>query len=77
MSDLLHAEWQEVLLLEDVGGAAAEQLEHDADVTAMLEPVQHPHTGAVRRESACPPTEDVTEPSAAAALTICCHRPGC
>lgn len=52
MSDLLHAERQELVLSEDLEGAEAEQLEHDADVTAVLEPVQHPHTGTGRGESA-------------------------
>lgn len=43
VSDLLHAEGQEVVPSEDLEGAEAEQLEHDADVTVVLEPVQHPH----------------------------------
>lgn len=51
MSDLLHVERQELVLLEELEGAEAKQLEHDADVTFVLEPVQHPHTGTGRRES--------------------------
>ena len=45
VSDLLHVERQEVVLSEELEGAEAKQLEHDADVTFVLEPVQHPHTG--------------------------------
>ena len=45
MADLLHAEGQEAVLLQELEGAEAEQLQHDADVTFVLEPVQHPHAG--------------------------------
>lgn len=48
-SNLLHAEWQELILSEKLKDTEAERLEHDADVAFMLEPVQHPHAGAVRR----------------------------
>lgn len=44
VSDLLHVEGQEVVPLQDLRGAEPQQLEDDADVTTMLEPVQHPHT---------------------------------
>lgn len=50
MSDLLHAEWQELVLPQELEGAEAEQLEHDADVTVVLEPVEHPHACTGRRE---------------------------
>lgn len=46
MSDLLQVEGQILVLSEKLVGADAEQLEHDADVTFVLEGVQHPHTGA-------------------------------
>ncbi|KAF3840580.1 hypothetical protein F7725_006442 [Dissostichus mawsoni] len=40
VSDLLHVERQEVVLSEELEGAEAEQLEHDADVTFVLEPIR-------------------------------------
>lgn len=43
VSDLLHIEGQEVVSLQDIGGAEPQQLEDDADVAAVLEPVPHPH----------------------------------
>lgn len=52
MSDLLHTERQELVLLKELKGAEAEQLKHDADVTFVLKPVQHPHTGTGSREEA-------------------------
>lgn len=52
VSDLLHAEGQAVVLLQDLGGAESQQLEDDADVAAVLEPVQHPHAGAGERQRA-------------------------
>ena len=42
VSDLFHAERQEVVLSEELEGAETQQLEHDADVTFVVEPVQHP-----------------------------------
>lgn len=50
MSDLLHAERQEVVLSEELEGAETQQLKDDADVAFVFEPVQHPHTGTERRE---------------------------
>lgn len=50
VSDLFHAERQEVVLSEELKGAEAQQLEHDADVTFVVKPVQHPDTGAGKRE---------------------------
>lgn len=52
MSDLLHVEGQGVVPLQDLGGAEPQQLEDDADVTAVLEPVQHPHT-RTGKKTAC------------------------
>lgn len=46
MSDLLHAEGQEVVPPENLEGAEPEQLKHDANMSVVLEPVQHPHAGA-------------------------------
>lgn len=46
VSDLLHSEGQEPLLSQELKGADAQQLKHDADVTFMFKPVQHSHTGA-------------------------------
>lgn len=51
VSDLLHTERQEIVLSEELINAEAEQLKYNADVTFMIEPVHHPHTGAGRRES--------------------------
>lgn len=51
MPDLLHAERQELVPPQELEGAEAEQLEHDADVTFVLEPVQHPHAGTVKRDT--------------------------
>lgn len=39
VSDLFHAEWQEVVLLEELKGAETQQLKHDADVTFVIKPV--------------------------------------
>lgn len=52
VSDLLHTEGQEVVPLQNLGGAESQQLEDDADVAAVLEPVQHPHAGAGERQCA-------------------------
>lgn len=46
VSDLLHAEGQELVPPENLEGAEAEQLQHDANMSFVFEPVQHPHAGA-------------------------------
>lgn len=46
VSDLLHAERQELVPSENLEGAEPEQLKHDANMSVVLEPVQHPHAGA-------------------------------
>lgn len=51
VSDLLHIKGQEVVPLQDLGGAEPQQLEDDADVTAVLEPVQHPHTCTGKKDT--------------------------
>lgn len=50
VSDLLHTERQEFVLSQELKAVEAEQLKHDADVTFVLKPVQHPHAGTVRRD---------------------------
>ena len=42
--DVLDGERLEVVLLEEVVGAEAQQLEGDAHVSVVVEPVQHAHT---------------------------------
>lgn len=79
-SDLLHAEGQELAASQDLEGAEAEQLEHDADVLAVLEPVQHPHAGAEqgRVSDTIHSTQTPIAPGfTPAPLTICCRRPAC
>lgn len=50
VSDLLHAEGQEPVPPENLEGAEPQQLHHDANMSVMLEPVQHPHAGAGNRQ---------------------------
>lgn len=54
MSDLLHTERLEVVESEELVGAEAQQLKHDADVTSVLEGVQHPDAGADNRQAVTP-----------------------
>lgn len=49
VSDLFYGERQEVVLLEVLKGAEAQQLEHNADVTFMVKPIQHPDAGTGKR----------------------------
>lgn len=63
VSDLLHTEGQEVVLLQDLRGAESQQLKDDADVAAVLEPVQHPHTGAGKRQRTAVRQERATRDS--------------
>ena len=46
VSDVLDGEGLEAVLLQEVVGAQSQQLQHDAHVTVMVEPVQHPHARA-------------------------------
>ena len=46
VSDVLYGERLEAVLLQEVVGAQSQQLQHDAHVTVVVEPVQHPHTRA-------------------------------
>lgn len=44
VSDLVNSKGHVVILLQEVICAQAQQLKHDADVTVVVKPVQHPHT---------------------------------
>lgn len=49
MSDLLHAERQELVLLEDLVGTESQALKDQTRVALVLKPVQHPHTGTAKK----------------------------
>lgn len=52
MSDLLHAERQKLVLLEDLVGTESQALKDQTRVALVLKPVQHPHTGTGKKTRA-------------------------
>lgn len=44
LSDLFNSKGHVVILLQEIKGAQPQQLKHDADVTVVVKPVQHPYT---------------------------------
>ena len=54
MPDVFYGERLEVVFLEEIVGAEAEQLEGDTDVTVIVEPVQYVYTSTTEeRERRC------------------------
>lgn len=53
VSDLVEGIRQEAVCLQEVEGAEGEQLEGDANVAVVVEPVQHLHAVAEREQKDC------------------------